>query len=341
MRIIDRLVKSSRSPEFPSILILVAVIILNALLQKNFFAINVIQVNLLTFTPLILISMGQAVIVLSGGLDLSVGQQVSLINVILAVMMQNVGDNRAAAILPMLVALVVALGMGFVNGFAAGYLNLSPLIATFATSAIWFGIALLILPSPGGSIPGWLARGFSWTFSLISTSLIVIVLAYLFWVLIIMRRPLGRHVYAIGSNEAAAFANGVNTRRVKIMAYMLGSFFVLLGAIAITFQSASGDARLGAAYTLTSIAAVVVGGIALKGGTGNVIGAIIGAIVLNIVINLIYFANIPSEYQEFTKGATIILALTLAVIYRRREARSLARKPSFGDGPIAGRGAPL
>jgi ribose transport system permease protein len=105
---------------------------------------------------------------------------------------------------------------------------------------------------------------------------------------------------------------------------MLGSFFVLLGALAITFQSASGDARLGASYTLTSIAAVVVGGISLKGGTGNVIGAVIGAIVLNMVINLIYFANVPSEYQEFTKGAIIIVALAMAVIYKRREARGLA-----------------
>ena len=324
MDVIERLKRSSRSPEFPSAIILLTVIILNALLQRNFFAIRVIQVNLLTFTPLILVSIGQAIIILTGGIDLSVGTQVSLINVILAVMMKNAGDVRAATIPAMLVALVTSLGMGFVNGFSAGYLNLPPMIATFATSAIWFGIALLILPSPGGSIPSWLVQGFSWNISLISTPLIVIVLAYLFWILVIKRRSLGRHIYAVGSNEPAAFANGVNTQQVKVLAYMLGSFFVLLGAIAITFQSASGDARLGAAYTLTSIAAVVVGGISLKGGTGNVIGAIIGAIVLNMVINLIYFANIPSEYQEFTKGAIIIFALAIAVIYKRREVRSLA-----------------
>jgi ribose transport system permease protein len=324
MDVLARLKKSSQSPEFPSAIILVTVILLNALLQKNFFAINVIQVNLLTFTPLILISIGQAIIILSGGIDLSVGTQVSLINVILAVMMRNAGDNRAAVIPAMLVAFLTALGMGFVNGFAAGYLFLAPMIATFATSAIWFGIALLILPSPGGFIPDWLVQGFSWKFSLISTPLIVIVLAYLFWVLIIKKRSLGRHIYAVGSNEAAAFANGIDTNQVKVLSYMLGSFFVLLGAFAITFQSASGDARLGASYTLTSIAAVVVGGISLKGGTGNVIGAVIGAIVLNMVINLIYFANVPSEYQEFTKGAIIIVALAMAVIYKRREARGLA-----------------
>ncbi len=324
MNMIERLKKSTRNPEMPALIILVVVIILNALLQKNFFAINVININLLTFTPLILVSIGQAIIILGGGIDLSVGYQVSLINVILAVMMQNAGDNWAAAIPALLVALVAALGMGFINGISAGFLNLPPMIATFATSAMWFGIALLILPSPGGLIPPWLVQAFSWKYSLISTPLIVIVLAYILWVLVVVRRPLGRYIYAVGSDEQAAFANGVNTRWVKVFSYMLGSFFVMLGALAITFQSGSGDARLGASYTLTSIAAVVVGGIALKGGTGNVIGAIMGAFILDIVINLIYFANVPSEYQEFTKGAIIILALALAVIYKRGEIRRLA-----------------
>jgi ribose transport system permease protein len=323
MSISERLKKSTRNPEFPAVIILVGVIILNAMLQKNFFAVDVFNINLLTFTPLILISIGQAIIILGGGLDLSVGQQVSLINVILAVMMADAGESRLAVIPAFIVAFLAAMGMGFVNGFTAGYLNLPPMIATFATSAIWYGMALFILPSPGGLIPTWLVRAFSWKWFLISTPLIVIVLAYALW-LFIKRRPLGRYIYAVGSNEEAAFANGVNTRRVKLYSYMLGSFFVLLGAFAISFQAGSGDARLGLSYTLTSVAAVVVGGISLKGGSGNVIGAILGAIILNMVINLIYFANIPSEYQEFTKGAIIILALALAVIYRRREARGLA-----------------
>lgn len=323
MNISERLKKSTRNPEFPAVIILVGVIILNAMLQKNFFAVDVFNINLLTFTPLILISIGQAIIILGGGLDLSVGQQVSLINVILAVMMADAGESRLAVVPAFIVAFLAAMGMGFVNGFTAGYLNLPPMIATFATSAIWYGMALFILPSPGGLIPTWLVRAFSWKWFLISTPLIVIVLAYALW-LFIKRRPLGRYIYAVGSNEEAAYANGVNTRRVKLYSYMLGSFFVLLGAFAISFQAGSGDARLGLSYTLTSVAAVVVGGISLKGGSGNVIGAILGAIILNMVINLIYFANIPSEYQEFTKGAIIILALALAVIYRRREARSLA-----------------
>ncbi len=321
--IMTKLKDFTRNPAFPAVTILVAIIILNAFLQDNFFAVRVINVNIKTFTPLILISMGQAVIILGGGIDLSVGAQVSLINVIMAVLLKDAGVDPLLLAGVMLLTLAVALAMGFVNGFVAGYLNLPPMIATFATSAIWLGLALLILPSPGGGIPYPVTQVFSWNYLLISTPLVVIVLAYLFWELV-SRRSLGHYIYAIGSNEESAYANGINTRRVKLMSYMLGSFFVLLGAYAITLQAASGDARLGLSYTLRSIAAVVVGGIALSGGTGNMFGAIIGAIVLPMVINLIFFANVPSEYQEFTKGAIIILALALAVFYRLRESRRLA-----------------
>ncbi|NPV87362.1 MAG: ABC transporter permease [Anaerolineae bacterium] len=307
----------SRRPEFTSVVILLVIIFLNALLQKNFFATKVILTNLKTFTPLILISIGQAVIVLCGGIDLSVGSQVSLINVILATMMRDsIGDSLPV----LLLALGAAVGMGAVNGFSAGYLNLPPMIATFATQAIFFGLALFVLPHPGGVIPRWAVEAFKWHVWLISTPLVVIVLAMLLWEYI-RRRRLGQYIYAVGSSEEAAFANGINTRWVKLMSYMIGSFFVMLGAYAITLQAASGDARLGLSYPLTSIAAVVVGGISLQGGRGNVIGAVFGALVMNMVINLIYFANIPSEYQEFTKGFIIILALAMAVIYRRNGAR--------------------
>jgi ribose transport system permease protein len=318
----DKLKKFTSSTEFPAVAILVTIIILNAILQKNFFEPRVINVNLRTFTPLILISIGQAVIILGSGIDLSVGTQVSLINVIMAILLKNPDVSPGVVMGVLLLTLVVALGMGLLNGFVAGYLNLPPMIATFATSSIWLGLALIILPSPGGAIPYPMTQVFNWSFFLISTPLILIVLAYLVWELI-KRRPLGHYIYAVGSNEESAYANGINTRRVKLMSYALGSFFVLLGAYAITFQAASGDARLGLSYTLKSIAAVVVGGVALKGGTGNVFGAIVGAIVLPMVINLIFFANIPSEYQEFTKGAIIILALALAVFYRLRETRKV------------------
>lgn len=313
--------KFAKSREFPALIILLIIIVLNFMLQPNFFDLNVLNVNLRTFTPSILVAIGEAIIILAGGVDLSVGAQMSLVNVILAVMMED--GQSSSIVLAMLVAFGASLIMGAVNGFAAGYLNIPPIIGTFATGPIWFGLALFVLPQPGGAIPLSLVRGFSWKFALISTPLFVIIFALLIWQFI-KRRPLGRYIYAVGSNEYSAYANGINVRFVKLLSYVLGSVFAYMAAVSITFQAASGDARLGTSYTLTAVAAAVVGGIALKGGQGSVTGAVIGALVLSMVINLIYFANIPSTYQEFMKGIIIIVALAMTAIYKRREAQRLA-----------------
>jgi len=312
--------KFAKSREFPALIILLIIIALNFMLQPNFFDLNVLNVNLRTFTPSILVAIGEAIIILAGGVDLSVGAQMSLVNVILAVMMED--GQTSSIVLALLVAFGASLVMGAVNGLAAGYLNIPPIIGTFATAPIWFGLALFVLPQPGGAIPLSLVRGFSWKFALISTPLFVILFALLIWQFI-KRRPLGRYIYAVGSNEYSAYANGINVRFVKLLSYVLGSVFAYMAAIAITFQAASGDARLGTSYTLTAVAAAVVGGIALKGGQGSVNGAVIGALVLSMVINLIYFANIPSTYQEFMKGIIIIGALAMTAIYKRREAQRL------------------
>lgn len=318
-RLLPALRRNARKPEFPAIILLTGIIILNAMLQPTFFRLNVLHSNILTFTPLILISIGQAIVVLGGGLDLSVGTQVSLINVILSVMMGN-GANPWTA---MGVAALASLGMGLVNGFAAGYLRLPPVISTFATAAIWFGLALLILPQPGGSIPYEVVQAFNARIFLLSIPLLLIIGSLLVWAYL-RRRRLGQYIYAVGSDEEAAYANGIDVRRIKMASYVLCSLFVLLAGFAITYQTASGDARLGTAYALNSIAAVVVGGIALKGGEGNVLGAVLGAIILSMVINLIFFAKIPSEYQEFTKGFIIIVALGLAVLYKRGQKTTAA-----------------
>jgi ribose transport system permease protein len=319
MDILGRIKRFASKREFASIVILTIIIILNYFLQKNFFALAVLQSNLLTFTPSILVGMGQAIVIFAGGIDLSIGAQISLVNVILATMLAT-REDPGTVLLAFGAGLGASILMGLANGFVTGYLNIAPIIGTFATGPIWFGLALFILPQPGGAIPTWVVRAFNWRLSFISTPLLIILFAVLIW-LFIKNRPLGRYIYAVGSNEYSAYANGINVRRIKLFSYVLGSFFAYLAALAITFQAASGDARLGSAYTLTAVAAAVVGGIALKGGQGTILGAIIGALVLNMVINLIYFANIPSTYQEFMKGIIIILALATAVIYKRRETR--------------------
>jgi ribose transport system permease protein len=307
--------KVKAKPEFPSVMIFLFLVLVTAILQPNFMQSNVILSNIATFAPLILVSAGQAIIILSGGLDLSVGGSISLINCILASFMT---DSIGSVFLALSIAVACAVLIGVVNGFAAGYLKLPPMIATFATSSIWFGLALLLRPQPGGYIPSWAMQIYGFNFSLLSTPLILILLALIIWRLI-KRRRLGHYIYSVGSNEFSAYANGINVQKTKLWAYVIGNLFVMLGSMAITCQISSGDAYMGLPYTLTSVASVVIGGISLSGGRGNVLGAVMGALILNLIINLIYFANIPSTYQEFSKGIIIIIALAAAVIYRKKE----------------------
>jgi ribose transport system permease protein len=301
--------------ELSSSVLLLVIIVINVILQPGFFSLRVFNSNMATFSPLILISIAQAIIIICGGLDLSVGSAISLINCVLGIMMKGrVGNDVLALVL----AFAVAMAMGLVNGFLVGYLKMPSMIATFATAAIWSGSALLIMPRPGGYISDWATNLFNFQIAIFSAPLIMIIVAMLIW-LFIKRGKIGKFIYAVGSDEEAAYANGIKTRQIKIMSYVIGYVFIFLAALAISFQTSSSDPTLGAAYTLTSIATVVIGGISLKGGQGHVIGAVIGALIMELIVNVIYFANIPSTFQQFMSGLIVILVLSSAVIYKRTE----------------------
>lgn len=295
--------------------LLVLIIIVNVILQPTFFRLRIIRSNLATFAPLMLVSAGQAIIILSGKLDLSVGAGISLINCILA---DTMSDNPAVSLLALLLAFGVALAAGSINGLVVGYLKLPSLIATFATSAIWFGIALFLRPQPGGYMPPWVIKFYRFHIGVVTTSLLMVVVMMLVWWLIRKRR-LGRYIYAVGSNAEAAFDSGVNTKRVILGAYIIGWVFTFMASFSITAQMSSGDAYMGTPFTLNSVAAVVIGGVALGGGRGSVLGAVFGAVILSLVLNIIYFAKIPSIYQEFVKGAIIVVALALTLVYKRQK----------------------
>ncbi|MHB1404328.1 MAG: ABC transporter permease [Desulfitobacteriaceae bacterium] len=300
--------------ELSSGVILAFMIILNIILQPKFLTFRVFYSNIETFTPLILVSMAQAIIVIVGGLDLSVGSAISLLNCFMATFMMDSLEN---AVLVSVMAFGIAFLMGLINGTVFGYLRLPPMIASFATAAIWFGAALFLRPQPGGYIPTWVSSFYDYKIWVIPVPLLFILLAFGLWRLILNRR-LGKYIYAVGSNPAGAYSSGISTGKIRIMAYLLAYILVFLAAFSITAQTSSGDPYMGGAYTLTSVAAVVVGGVSLQGGRGSLLGPLMGALVMSLVINVIYFANIPSTYQEFAKGVIIALALASTVVYKRK-----------------------
>ena len=307
-----------RSGAAPALAMLAAAVALNAALQPHFFSRASIEGNMATFAPTILVCVAQAVIVLSGELDLSLGAGVSLINCALASIAANaVGGIGGAAAL----ALLLSLALGTANGLLVAYAGLPSLVSTFATGAVWYGLALAIMPQPGGEIDPSLGDLYGGSLLGMPVPLLLVAVAMLGWAAL-ARHRFGRRLLAVGSSPASAYGAGVPVRRVKLLAYVTAWALVFLSALAISAQTLSGDAQLGQSYTLTSVAAVVVGGISLAGGRGSPWGALAGALVLGFIANVIFFAGIPSIWQEFFKGLVIIAALASTVVEQRR--RSLA-----------------
>jgi ribose transport system permease protein len=300
----------------PSIAMLVVVVALNAWLQPKFFGSASLASNIATFAPTILICVAQAMIVLNGELDLSVGAGVSLINCVLASLP---AEHHAAAWGAAAIGFGVATVLGAANGFLVGYIGLPSLIATFATGAMWFGLALALMPQPGGTVDAAIGDFYSGTAAGLPVPLLMVAVSMGLLVLL-LRHRLGRRILAAGSNAAASYQAGIPVPVIKLTTYVIAWVLVFLSALAISAQTLSGDARLGQTYTLTSVAAVVIGGVSLAGGRGTPWGALLGALVLGIIANVIYFAGIPSIWQEFFKGMVVMAALAFMVFEQRRAA---------------------
>lgn len=302
------------SSAVPSLAMLLTVVVFNAWLQPDFFSAASFSSNLQNAAPIILLCMAQAVIVLVGELDLSIGAGISLINCVLAGLPAVAAFGSGTTYL---LALAAALAAGFCNGVLVGYLRQSALIATFATSAIWFGLALALMPQPGGAVPEALSAVYAMQIGPLPLAGIPVLMALILWAAL-QRHRLGRRLIATGSSPDAVFKSGVDTRLVKLLAYMIGWLFLFAAALCISAETASGDPRLGLPYTLNSVAAVVIGGISLAGGRGSIVGAVCGALVLVLIGNVVYFAGIPSNYQEVFKGAVIVIALGFTFAGSRR-----------------------
>jgi ribose transport system permease protein len=310
--------------DFPRLLILIAMFAMTAVMQKNFFAMKSIVRNINSFTPLILLTMGQAVVIISGGLDLSVGTALSLLTCVATSVMRQ--DVPITGVYALLITFAVALVMGLINGVGIGFFRVPPLIVTFATSYIWLGIALFLRPTPGGETVEWFQvfykirniegapQALQAFGEIIPPALVLIVLGCILW-WIISRTKTGRYIYAVGSNSESAYVTGINTSWVQIKACLINSVFIFLAALFFIGQNRSGDARMGDPLTLKAIAAVVVGGIALTGGRGSVYYALVGALIFSFVSKIIFFANIPNAFQTLFSGVIIIIAIAGSQLY--------------------------
>jgi ribose transport system ATP-binding protein len=276
---------------------------------------------LLLATALMLVSIGQLIVLVTGGVDLSVGPMMGLGVVIFTAFATD--EKGTGGLLVGLVLLVAAgLGVGLVNGSLVRFARIPPLIATLATFIAVQGIGLLINPVPEGLLAADVSDKLSKTIGgLVPIVFIVVVVIAVGCELALRRSRLGLALRAVGSDPASAHRIGVGVGRTLLVAYALCGVFAALAAIMLAVQIGTGDAQSGQNYTLQSIAAVVLGGASIYGGRGSVIGALLGALLLSELIAALPFLQLGDQWQFWLPGATVLVA---AAIYARASGTRLA-----------------
>lgn len=295
-----------------SLILLIVTTILYTVLQPNFFLPSTLSrlltSNFRTWLPVILVTIGQAVVLLGGGLDLSNGSIVSVGNVILALTVVSV-DNSGHNILMALVVIGFGILAGFLNGFFTAYLGLQPVIITFATSFIYSGIALLLLPTPGGEIPREYVNFYRNADVLgIPISLLTIGLVVLVWTYF-RNRKYGRFLYAVGGDSNAAYTTGVPVTWMKISTYIISGLLAALAAISYSLLTGSGLSSSGDDMTLASITGAVLGGVSMSGGAGSILGSVFGAIILGNIRKIISTVRLNNWWVTLVNALVIVFAL--------------------------------
>lgn len=275
------------------------------------FTANVVQTASNKGVLLAFVAMAQTLVVITAGIDLSVGMIFILTNCLASWI---VVGGPVETTLGVIAVLLVGVLCGALNGAIVIYGRLQPIVATIATGAIYFGIALLLRPFPGGSVNEDVADALTGRlFGVIPASLVVLLATVLVIWVPFSRSVYGRAAYAAGSSEVAAYMSGVPLKRGKFLAYMLAGLLAAIGGLFLTFFTYTGEAAYasGNAYTLFSIAAVVLGGVSLFGGRGSAIGAIFGAFAFRTIGDLLFVFDLDPLWQPLFQGVVLLIAVSL------------------------------
>ena len=261
--------------------------------------------------PLAFAALGQLIIVLVGGIDISIGAIMSLANVVFATAMVS---------LPMPLAMLAGIGAGLAcglfNGFLVAYVRLPAIAVTLASAFIIGSISREVMDRPGGGItPEFYLATSGELLPYVPISLFWLALtAVLLW-LLLQRTALGRHIYGVGSSADSVRTAGLNSRGAQLAAFALSSIVVSLGGIMLAGSTITGDPRSGDPYLLSSIAAVALAGASFTGGRGSIIGTILAACTLGLVGSLLFFAGVNSYWQYVIAALIVISVVGIPVIW--------------------------
>ncbi|WP_415426307.1 ABC transporter permease subunit [Staphylococcus borealis] len=257
-----------------------------------------------------LIAFGMTFIILTGGIDLSVGSILALSSAFIALMITSGVDPIIALIIGVLIGFI----LGAVNGLLVTKGNMAPFIATLATMTIFRGLTLVI--TDGNPITN---LGDSYLFQLfgkgyfigIPVPAVTMIIVFIILLIILQKTTFGRHTYAIGGNEVAAKISGIKVNKIKIFIYGISGLISALAGGILTSRLNSAQPTAGMSYELDAIAAVVLGGTSLTGGKGRIVGTLIGVLIIGVLNNGLNLLGVSSFYQQVVKGVVILIAVLI------------------------------
>lgn len=304
---------------YAMVLVMVAIIVFFVIQYSRFATVDNLMTILVAAAPFVLIALGQTLVILTGGIDLSVGSVIAASGMTAALVAKSLPGQLWVA-----VAAAVAAGLlaGCINGFVVARLNVPPFIATLGMMTLASGVAFVIgggapingLPADFGAIANTKVLG-------VTVPVILMIVGILALAFIMKRTSYGLRVYAVGGNRLAAEIAGVKTRGVLFSVYAVSGVLAAISGVMLSSRVISGAPTLGQGYELDAIAAVVIGGASLMGGRGTVWGTALGLLLIQTLNNGLDILIVPAYWQDVIKGVLIVTAVAIDVWATRRKTR--------------------
>ncbi len=297
---------------------LIVLVVFFSIASNSFFSWSNISSILLATAVIGILALGTTFVIITGGIDLSIGTGMTLASVMTGIFLVNMQ-------LPLIVGVIGGLAtgalMGFINGVNIAVLKLPPFIATLAMMLIAQGLALVISgvrPIYFSGVEGFKNIALGTLIPGLPNAVLILFLLAIAAYLLLSKTIFGRYTFAIGSNEEATRLSGVNTRRWLIVVYTVAGIFTGFAGVVIAARLDSAQPQIGVGYELQAIAAVIIGGTSLLGGRGSIMGTVIGALIMSVLINGLRIMSIQTEWQNVVVGIVILIAVFTDTLRQRR-----------------------
>lgn len=294
---------------YRSVLILVVFAIVVGLTNERFLRLTNIM-NILNQSSInAVLAAGLTVVILTGGIDISVGSTLAFSGAVAAFMLKN----ELPVPLVVAAALLVGLCVGFFNGLFISRWNLQPMIVTLAMMSIFRGATYLLTNGSPISVSNKIFKliGGGKLFGVVPVPILIMIAIFLIMHYVLGSTPYGRHIYAVGGNEEAARLSGINTTNTKMLAYIISGLMAAIAGLIVTSRLSSAQPLAGQSYEMDAIAAAVIGGTSLKGGQGRVLFTIVGALIIGMLNNALNLLDVSTYYQTVVKGIVILMAVLI------------------------------